>query len=222
MKQKGLIVSSDNLLSSYKDLSDIEFVIIRLGFTDFNTKKTKHIDSKFYENYELSKKEKLKIGLYYESLAVTIDEAKDEIEYFLHLLKNKNFDYPVIIEYEDNHNTIIYHPSSQKNINKDMFLKIINYEVNELKKSGYDIIIKTYESWYKDIFIKNIENVKYFLDDNKEYFDGILYKKNDTVINNLDCKNVKIELSVRENNLLLKIKKYIKAGYKIIKKKVGK
>lgn len=222
MKQKGLIVSSDNLLSSYKDLSDIEFVIIRLGFTDFNTKKTKHIDSKFYENYELSKKEKLKIGLYYESRAVTIDEAKDEIEYFLHLLKNKTFDYPVIIEYEDNHNTIIYHPSSQKKINKDMFLKIINYEVNELKKSGYDVIIKTYESWYKDIFIKNIENVKYFLDDNKEYFDGILYKKNDTVINNLDCKNVKIELSVRENNLLLKIKKYIKAGYKIIKKKVGK
>lgn len=222
MKQKGLIVSSDNLLSSYKDLSDIEFVIIRLGFTDFNTKKTKHIDSKFYENYELSKKEKLKIGLYYESRAVTIDEAKDEIEYFLHLLKNKTFDYPVIIECEDNHNTIIYHPSSQKNINKDMFLKIINYEVNELKKSGYDVIIKTYESWYKDIFIKNIENVKYFLDDNKEYFDGILYKKNDTVINNLDCKNVKIELSVRENNLLLKIKKYIKAGYKIIKKKVGK
>lgn len=222
MKQKGLIVSSDNLLSSYKDLSDIEFVIIRLGFTDFNTKKTKHIDSKFYENYELSKKEKLKIGLYYESRAVTIDEAKDEIEYFLHLLKNKNFDYPVIIEYEDSHNTIIYHPSSQKNISKDMFLKIINYEVNELKKSGYDIIIKTYESWYKDIFIKNIENVKYFLDDNKEYFDGILYKKNDTVINNLDCKNVKIELSVRENNLLLKIKKYIKAGYKIIKKKIGK
>ena len=222
MKQKGLIVSSDNLLSSYKDLSDIEFVIIRLGFTDFNTKKTKHIDSKFYENYELSKKEKLKIGLYYESRAVTIDEAKDEIEYFLHLLKNKTFDYPVIIECEDNHNTIIYHPFSQKNISKDMFLKIINYEVNELKKSGYDVIIKTYESWYKDIFIKNIENVKYFLDDNKEYFDGILYKKNDTVINNLDCKNVKIELSVRENNLLLKIKKYIKAGYKIIKKKVGK
>ena len=222
MKQKGLIVSSDNLLSSYKDLSDIEFVIIRLGFTDFNTKKTKHIDSKFYENYELSKKEKLKIGLYYESRAVTIDEAKDEIEYFLHLLKNNTFDYPVIIEYEDNHNTIIYHPSSQKNINKDMFLKIINYEVNELKKSGYDVIIKTYESWYKDIFIKNIENVKYFLDDNKEYFDGLLYKENDTVINNLDCKNVKIELSVRENNLLLKIKKYIKAGYKIIKKKVGK
>lgn len=222
MKQKGLIVSSDNLLSSYKDLSDIEFVIIRLGFTDFNTKKTKHIDSKFYENYELSKKEKLKIGLYYESRAVTIDEAKDEIEYFLHLLKNKTFDYPVIIEYEDNHNTIIYHPFSQKNISKDMFLKIINYEVNELKKSGYDIIIKTYESWYKDIFIKNIENVKYFLDDNKEYFDGLLYKENDTVINNLDCKNVKIELSVRENNLLLKIKKYIKAGYKIIKKKVGK
>lgn len=222
MKQKGLIVSSDNLLSSYKDLSDIEFVIIRLGFTDFNTKKTKHIDSKFYENYELSKKEKLKIGLYYESRAVTIDEAKDEIEYFLHLLKNKTFDYPVIIEYEDNHNTIIYHPFSQKNISKDMFLKIINYEVNELKKSGYDVIIKTYESWYKDIFIKNIENVKYFLDDNKEYFDGLLYKENDTVINNLDCKNVKIELSVRENNLLLKIKKYIKAGYKIIKKKVGK
>lgn len=222
MKQKGLTVSSDNLLSSYKDLSDIEFVIIRLGFTDFNTKKTKHIDSKFYENYELSKKEKLKIGLYYESRAVTIDEAKDEIEYFLHLLKNKTFDYPVIIECEDNHNTIIYHPFSQKNISKDMFLKIINYEVNELKKSGYDVIIKTYESWYKDIFIKNIENVKYFLDDNKEYFDGLLYKENDTVINNLDCKNVKIELSVRENNLLLKIKKYIKAGYKIIKKKVGK
>ena len=67
-----------------------------------------------------------------------------------------------------------------------------------------------------------VENVKYFLDDNKEYFDGILYKENDIVINNLDCKNVKIELSVRENNLLLKIKKYIKAGYKIIKKKVGK
>ena len=78
MKQKGLIVSSDNLLSSYKDLSDIEFVIIRLGFTDFNTKKTKHIDSKFYENYELSKKEKLKIFI----TRYQAKEAKEQIQYY--------------------------------------------------------------------------------------------------------------------------------------------
>ena len=77
-------------------------------------------------------------------------------------------------------------------------------------------------------FLKTLHNKEIFLfgtagfGGSQEYFDGILYKKNDTVINNLDCKNVKIELSVRENNLLLKIKKYIKAGYKIIKKKVGK
>ena len=90
------------------------------------------------------------------------------------------------------------------------------------ERRGNEVDGENYFFVTKDDFIKNIENVKYFLDDNKEYFDGILYKKNDTVINNLDCKNVKIELSVRENNLLLKIKKYIKAGYKIIKKKVGK
>lgn len=223
MKQRGLIVSSNNLLSNYKDFNDINFVIIRIGFTDFNLNKTKNIDNKFYENYSLARNKKLKIGLYYESRAVTIDEADSEIKYFLHLLKNKITDYPIIIEYEDNHNTIIYHPSSQKSIGKDKLLNIINYQIYELNKNGYDVIIKTYESWYENILISKIDNVKYFLDDNKKYFDDIIYKENDFVIDNLDSNNIKIELSVRENNLLLKMKNILnKIIKKIIKKKSRK
>ena len=45
--------------------------------------------------------------------------------------------------------------------------------------------------------------------------------KKNIVINNTKKNIVKIEIIVRKNDLLHKIKKYIKAGYKIIKRKIG-
>lgn len=222
MDLKGLIVSSDEILEKSKIKNYIKFVIIRTGFTDFDKNKTKRIDSKFKYNYDLAKKYDLKILFYYKSCASTIEDAKNEIKYITDLIKDKIFDYKIIIEFEDDHSTIIYHPFSQKNISKDSLINIVNFEIDELNKYGYDVIIKTYENWYKDIFREKIKNVKYFLDDNKEIFDDIIYIQNGIVINNFKCNKVNIELSVKENNLLLKTKRYIVAGCKFIKRKIGK
>ncbi len=219
--QKGIMVSSDNLFKDYNTIENIDFVFVRAGYTDFNKSKTKKLDTKFYENYNLALDKKLNIGVYYESCATNLKEAGDEIDYLLDIIKDKKINYPVIIQIEDDHNTIIYHPKSQKNTNKDHLLEIALYQIKKINEYGYNPVIKTYETWYKNIFKGKITNIKFFLDNNIEYFDDIYYMKKNIVINNTRKNIVKIEIIVRKNDLLHKIKKYIKAGYKIIKRKIG-
>lgn len=220
--ESGLIVSSNNLLSNYNIDEKINFVFIRVGFTDYNKNKTKCSDKSFYDNYIYAKEKNLKIGVYYESCATNIEEAQNEINYFLDLIKNVNINYYIIIQYEDDHNTTIYHPLNQNKIRKETLIKIATLQVDELKKNGYEPIIKTYELWYKNIFKNSIENIKYFLDNNIDYFYDIFYIKENTVINSLCNKKTTIEILVKENNIFYKIKNYLKAGYKYIKRKIGK
>ena len=144
--QKGIMVSSDNLFKDYNTIENIDFIFVRVGYTDFNKSKTKKLDTKFYENYNLALDKKLNIGVYYESCATNLKEAGDEIDYLLDIIKDKKINYPVIIQIEDDHNTIIYHPNSQKNTNKDHLLEIVLYQIKKINEYGYNPVIKTYET----------------------------------------------------------------------------
>ena len=129
-----LKIKSDNLFKDYNNLENIDFVFVRAGYTDFNKSKTKKLDTKFYENYNLALDKKLNVGVYYESCATNLKEAEDEINYLLDIIKDKKINYPVIIQIEDDHNTIIYHPNSQKNTNKDHLLEIVLYQIKKCNK----------------------------------------------------------------------------------------
>ena len=153
MKKKGLIITSENQKIIIVN-NDIEFVLIRAGFTDYNFKKNKIKDKNFEENYNYLKENNIKVGVFYESRATTMLQAKQEVDFFLDIIKNKKFDYPIAIKIEDNHNTIIYSPYSQEIINKKLLRKILKTMYNKLENNGYLPMIMTYESWYKTKFKK--------------------------------------------------------------------
>ncbi|MBP3635350.1 MAG: hypothetical protein J6J17_02670 [Bacilli bacterium] len=228
MAIKGLDISSqtDKIDINKIKENNIEFIMLRAGFTDYNKGKTRNTDTDFEENYKLAKKYKLNMGVYYESRAVTIEEAKEEIDYFLNIIKSKVFEYPVVLQFEDDHNTIIYYPQSQKNIDKNDLLNITIFMINEIESKGYQTLVRTYENWYEDKFeksnifnywIDNLEiiNSKYSFYSNK---DDIVYYN----ISDLSKNKDKVQIIVKENCLFQKIKSYIKAGYKILKSKIGR
>ena len=222
MTLNGLDISKETQKISYNYIKDnnIEFVMLRAGFTDYNKSKSKNIDEDFEYNYKLAKKYKLKVGVYYTSRAVSLKEAEEEINYFLDIIKGKIFEYPVCIQIEDDHNTIIYYPINQKKLESKKLFDISLYMINKLKERGYETMIRTYYDWYNNIFKNNIET-KYFID-NAELDGNYIISNKDNNHLYLKNKEEKVEVVLVENCLFSKVKSYVKAGYKILKSKIRK
>lgn len=212
MIKKGIIISSENEKLAIVE-ENIEFVLLRAGFTDYNTSKAKTKDKKFDENYKWAKDNNLKIGTFYESRATNIKEAKGELNFFCKIINNKEFEYPISIKLEDDHNTKIYYPQSQQTIKRKDFYKILKYMYNQLQLKMYIPLIITYDSWYTKLKKHNFN----FLLDKKLDQKDIIY---------LDIHNLSKErmLTNKENNnnLLNKICIIIKKGYQMLKNRVRK
>lgn len=222
MTLNGLDISKETQKISYNYIKDnnIEFVMLRAGFTDYNKSKSKNIDEDFEYNYKLAKKYKLKVGVYYTSRAVSLKEAEEEINYFLEIIKGKIFEYPVCIQIEDDHNTIIYYPINQKSLERKKLFEIVKTMTDKLKEKGYEPMIRTYYDWYIDVFGKN-DNFKYFLD-NSNIKENLITSNNENNLLYLNKNEEKVEVILVENCLFSKVKSYIKAGYKILKSKIRK
>ena len=222
MMLNGLDISNETRKLSYNDIKkyNIEFIMLRAGFTDYDNNKTKIKDKNFEYNYRLAKIYKLKVGVYYISRAISLKEADEEINYFLDIIKDKIFEYSVCIQIEDDHNTIIYYPVNQNNIGKEKLFNITLFMINKLKENGYKPMIRTYYDWYINIF-KKYNNVKYFIDNAKVEGEYIMSNKEN---NHLYLKEneEKVEVVLVEDCLISKIKNYLKAGYKILKSKIRK
>ena len=158
------------LISSFEEFNcNFDFAILKVGFTDYDIKKTKYKINNFDDNYMYAKENGIDIGVFYESRATSIIEAKEELEFYFDIIKNKKFEYPICMKVMDDHNTIIYHPKSQKTIDKKELLNIIKYMYNNILKYGYNPLIIT----YKDITVDNysiigIDNDIIYIDTNKE------------------------------------------------------
>lgn len=168
--KRGLIISSENCLNNI-DINNIEFVILRIGFTDYNLSKTIHKDINFENNYKWAHDNKLYIGLFYESRATSIKEAKEELEFIIDLINNKIIDYPIIISFRDDHNTVIYYNKNHKTISKNLFSRIVDYTYNVIKKNNYIPIILTKNIFLNKEFNKNKFNILL----EEEIIDNVLY-----------------------------------------------
>lgn len=222
MTLNGLDISKETQKLSYNDIkkNNIEFVMLRAGFTDYNKNKSKNIDEDFEYNYNLAKAYKLNVGVYYTSRAVSLKEAEEEIDYFLDIIKDKIFEYPVCIQIEDDHNTVIYYPINQKNLERKKLFDIVKFMTDKLRKKGYEPMIRTYNDWYIDVFDKS-DIFKYFLD-NSNIKENFITSNNENNLLYLNKNEEKVEVILVENCLLSKVKSYIKAGYKILKSKIRK
>ena len=107
----------------------VNFIIIRGGYTASAAKN--HTKDENYEIfYKEAKEHNINIGVYYYSRATDYQEGKEEA-YFLYekCLKNREFEYPIYIDVEDN----IY----QAKAGKDRVTEAIKGFCETLEKLGY-------------------------------------------------------------------------------------
>lgn len=81
---RGIDVSEHNGTINWNDVVDDgnEFVIIRLGWGN------RHLDERFYDNFNGALQAGLKIGIYYYSEATSASEAAAEAEYALYIMQD--------------------------------------------------------------------------------------------------------------------------------------
>ncbi len=77
----------------------VEFVIIRLGFRGYGQGKLNE-DAMAQENYRGAKEAGLKVGAYFFSQAITVEEAKEEAHYAMELAQDWQLDMPLVYDWE--------------------------------------------------------------------------------------------------------------------------
>ena len=132
---KGIDVSVHNGTIDWQKVRNtgIDFAVLRAGYGKFESQK----DERFEENYAGAKAVGLPIGAYWYSYAVTPDEARQEAEVYISILKDKQFEYPIFFDQEE---------KSQFDTGKENCSAMIRAFCEVLEKNGYWVGLYTNRS----------------------------------------------------------------------------
>jgi len=107
----------------------VEFIILRGAYAMSK-------DKCFDNFYKQCKSLNIPVGVYHYTMAETVDEARDEANFMLNILKGKQFEYPIWLDVED---------KVQKTLGKDLLTQIITTYLDILEGAGYYVgIYSTY------------------------------------------------------------------------------
>lgn len=101
-----------------------DFVILRAGYGKEITQK----DDRFEEYYESAKAHNIPVGAYWYSYAMDEDEARQEADVFLAVIKGKQFEYPVFYDVEE---------KKQFELGKEKLSAIIRAFLERVEAAGY-------------------------------------------------------------------------------------
>lgn len=107
----------------------IDFAIIRAGF---GRNEPRQVDVRFHENMKNAQAAGIKCGAYHYSYAKSPEDAKNEANFFLSIIKGYKFDYPVVFDIED---------QSMKKLGKRTLTDICKTFCSTVKKQGYHVAI---------------------------------------------------------------------------------
>lgn len=151
MKEYGLDLSKHNGTVDFDEIKqNNSFVILRAGYG------TSTNDPKFEEYYKKAKEAGLKVGAYWYSYALTVNDAKTEAKKCLDLIRGKRFEYPIYIDMEDADG---YKKKNGMPSNA-MLVDICNTFCKEVEQSGYYVGIYASESWF-DNQLKGLNKGRY-------------------------------------------------------------
>ena len=77
----------------------VEFAMIRVGYRGYTEGKIRE-DAYFRQNIEGAKAAGIKVGIYFFSQAITVQEAREEAEFVLSLISDYEIDFPVAFDWE--------------------------------------------------------------------------------------------------------------------------
>ena len=131
--------------------SGIDFAIIRAGYRGYGTNGTLVEDSMFSKNVLGAIANKIDIGIYFYTQAITTDEAKEEAKFVLNLIKKYGIKitYPIAIDTELS-NANPQYSGRADNLSKQERTKIVKAFCDTIKNAGYIPMIYANKYWLND------------------------------------------------------------------------
>lgn len=142
----------------------VEFAILRAAYRGYLPKGTLVRDAKFAEYIRNAQAYGIPVGAYIYSQAITTDEAVEEANYILNIVRGYSLDMPIVFDYEFAGVKTGRLDSAWRNgeLNKTKMTDITLAFCNTIKSAGYDAMVyanKTFLS--KNIDHEVIENAGY-------------------------------------------------------------
>ena len=124
----------------YKTLAkNIDFAILRVGYTGYGKGKSKQKDSEFEKHYANLSAQNVPLGVYWYSCASTPEEAREEARLTLEYVKDKKIQWPIYFDTEDNHH--------QRPLSKQALTDVALAYIKAIEKAGYFAGIYASTSW---------------------------------------------------------------------------
>ena len=142
--KKGIDVSAHQGKIDWKK-ANVDFAILRAGFGKVISQK----DEQFEANYSGAKAAGIPIGAYWYSYAMTPDEARQEADVFLEVIKGKHLEYPVYFDIEE---------QKQLALGKEKVSAIIKAFLEKVEKAGYWVGLYMSASPLSDCVTDDIKN----------------------------------------------------------------
>ncbi len=129
--------------------SGIDYVMIRLG-TQSGVGKGSVIDSYFEKNIEKAQKEGINVGVYYYSYARNEEEALEQAEWVIQVLKDYEIDLPVAFDWE------CWSLFSSFNINFHELNLLAKTFLTRIEEEGYNVLLYSSKN-----YLENVWNLDY-------------------------------------------------------------
>ena len=114
----------------------IDFVMLRVGFRGY-TQGSLNEDANFRKNCENALRSGLNVGVYFFSQAITAEEAEEEADYVLSLIKDYDIQYPVAYDWE----TIDYDSARTDGLDNETITQCAVRFCDRIAAAGYTPVI---------------------------------------------------------------------------------
>lgn len=155
----GCDLSYHNKYVNFDELaaSGCEFVMLRCGYRGYSAGGLAK-DEKFEQYASEAERVGLKLGVYFFTQALTVEEAEEEAEYTLKLIENHKISYPVAFdtEYIDDESA----RSNKTEISDELRTEIITTFCEKIKEAGYYPMIYASENWIRRYM--NVEQLRQY------------------------------------------------------------
>lgn len=137
--EKGIDVSSYNGDVDYSKVASqgYTFVMMRIGSGTYGQ------DSKFAANYSNAKEAGLKVGAYFYSYALTVEQASKEAADCISMLEGRGFDFPIAYDMEN---------EDSLNTGKENVTAMTKTFLDAIISAGYQGMVYSYRNSLVDVF----------------------------------------------------------------------
>jgi len=161
--KEGIDVSHHQGTIDWKKVKNdgIDFAIIRAGYRGYGETGTLNIDRKFDYNIKNATANNIDVGIYFFSQARTVEEAIEEANYTINLIKKYEITYPVVIDVEYANEE---HSGRADGISKQLRTQIVIAFCKRIKEAGYTPMYYT-DKWFltENLEVSKLQEYEYWL-----------------------------------------------------------